>query len=1062
MAVREFVAKHLELLNLERQAEVEQTSELLGKLSTRELERRGICLLKLHVASQATGLYGRAVLTFEPLRVQGQEGKLPAHNFGSGDIAGVSVSNSDTTSSSLLASGIVSKVTATSIAVAFEENVEGLSRGHDVTYKLTKLANDVTYRRLKRALHELDEYRAGPAVRLIEVLYGEGEIGSPMRLPAPDGNSSEGLKYFNQKLNESQREAVTFALGQREVAVIHGPPGTGKTTTVVEVILQAVQQGMKVLACAPSNVAVDNLVERLAAVPSCRPVRLGHPARLLPTIQRFALDAVLATSDGAAIVRDIRRDIDGALSQMRKTKDKDERYRLRDDVRFLRKDLKSREQRAIRDILTAADVVLATNTSASASGPLGVLDQGHFDLVVIDECAQSLEAACWIPLLSAPRCLLAGDHRQLPATIMSQKAAEEGLATSLMERIIDLHGNRVVRMLTMQYRMNDSIMQWSSDQLYDGKLESHETVAGHLLKDLPGVEENENTNLALLLIDTAGCDITELELEEEVSKGNEGEADLVAHHVDNLITSGLTPAQVCVIAPYNLQVDLLRLRLSGKYPGLEIKSVDGFQGREKEAVVISLVRSNDRGEVGFLTEDRRINVAITRARRHLAVICDSETVGKHAFLRSLLDYMTEHGEVRTAFEYEEVLESGSSAPRPDHLVFKSKRPASSPSSSKSAGARPKDYRGGQQRQRHEKGKGQSSVDPAQRSKEDATFRNEVKRRLAEFRKETAERIVSFPTSLNSHQRFVVHEIAEGLGLFHVSTGVAADRHIVVTKEKGELPAQPERVPSQAGDVPPPSSNGCADTNLTVDLDVDVEEFVTEVRTENVMENLSDEDKENEECVEAEAEERLKEASVEKAEMEGTKENVREGAKEESDKPNSDLRKCQYCPKKLPPGNLLLHEIRCEKIREEKERQNSATAGGRRRRNRAETKAKQKHSLEDAKEEEDFDALVALAVERDNRCNFVRCREKIALTGQGCPHCAKRYCFRHHVPEVHGCEEAARAHVRHQTLKAGVVTNGSGGPREKRVDPAHRANLQKKMERRLGQLGEQRQRKQKKK
>lgn len=294
---------------------------------------------------------------------------------------------------------------------------------------------------------------------------------------------------------------------------------------------------------------------------------------------------------------------------------------------------------------------MATNTGASDDGPLKLLPNDYFDLVVIDECAQALEASCWIPLMKAPKCILAGDHKQLPPTIISHKAAANGLSLSLMERLIQKYGEQVVRMLTVQYRMHNAIMQWASKQMYGGRLVAHKMVATHLLMDLPGVDSTEETTIPLLLIDTSGCGLLEIDEEDEQSKGNKGEVEIVTKHLQALIEAGVHPKDVAVIAPYNLQVQLLRKELSNKYPELEIKSVDGFQGREKEAVVLSLVRSNRRGEVGFLAEDRRINVAVTRARRHLVVVCDARTVSTHPFLKSLVDYMTEHGEVRTAFEY---------------------------------------------------------------------------------------------------------------------------------------------------------------------------------------------------------------------------------------------------------------------------------------------------------------------------------------------------------------------------------------------------------------------------
>ncbi|KAK7880609.1 hypothetical protein WMY93_032760, partial [Mugilogobius chulae] len=263
-----------------------------------------------------------------------------------------------------------------------------------------------------------------------------------------------------------------------------------------------------------------------------------------------------------------------------------------------------------------------------------LLPPDHFDCVVIDECAQALEGSCWIPLLRARKCVLAGDYKQLPPTIKSQSAASKGLSVSLMERLIQLYGDAVVRMLTIQYRMNRAIMDWASREI-----------------DLPGVAGVEETATPLLLIDTAGCGLNETDDSDELSKGNTGEVDIVELHIKALTDAGLKAKDIAVIAPYNLQVDLLRQKLSARHPQLEIKSVDGFQGREKEAVVLSLVRSNRKGEVGFLAENRRINVAVTRARRHIAVVCDTQTVQNHPFLKSLIDHMTQSGEVRTAFEY---------------------------------------------------------------------------------------------------------------------------------------------------------------------------------------------------------------------------------------------------------------------------------------------------------------------------------------------------------------------------------------------------------------------------
>ncbi|NXD09840.1 SMBP2 protein, partial [Nothocercus nigrocapillus] len=552
-------------------------------LSPRELQRRGLCLLRLQAAGQRTGLYGRLLVTFEG-RTGAPGAALPSHTFGPGDVVGLYESAGQ---GDALSTGVVTRVTATAVTVAFEESREGLlSVGREGSYRLLKLANDITYKRLKKALIALSQYHSGPASGLIDVLFFSSEPST--------FSETRPLQLHNASLDASQREAVSFALAQRELAIIHGPPGTGKTTTLVEIILQAVQQGLRVLCCAPSNVAVDNLAERLAGA-GARLVRLGHPARLLEPLQQHALDAVLARGDGARIVADIRKEIDQALVP-KKAQDKGERSHFLSEIKVLRKELKEREEAAMTSALTHASVILATNTGASSEGPLRLLPETHFDVVVLDECAQALEASCWIPLLRAPKCVLAGDHKQLPPTIISHKAAAEGLSLSLMERLVARWGERATRMLTVQHRMHEAIMRWASSEMYGGRLSAHPAVARHLLRDLPGVAATEETTIPLLLIDTAGCGLFELEEEDEQSKGNPGEVRLAGLHVQALLEAGVKARDVAVVAPYNLQVDMLREHLCHRYPELEIKSVDGFQGREKEAVILSFVRSNRKGK----------------------------------------------------------------------------------------------------------------------------------------------------------------------------------------------------------------------------------------------------------------------------------------------------------------------------------------------------------------------------------------------------------------------------------------------------------------------------------
>ncbi|KAM8968612.1 DNA-binding protein SMUBP-2 [Sarcophilus harrisii] len=993
-SVESFVTRQLELLEQEREAEVQEKRAWQEGVSPKELQRRGVCLLKLQVVSQRTGLYGRLLVVLEP-RTWEPAAALPSNSFGPGDIVGLYESAPD---SAALATGVLTRVTQRAVTVALDEVQDGavvLDPGG--LYRLLRLANDVTYKRLKKALLALNQHRSGPAAPLIDVLLCASEPSSPV--------PPQTLTFCNSNLDTSQKEAVAFALAQKELAIIHGPPGTGKTTTVLEVVLQAVHRGLKVLCCAPSNVAVDNLVERLAAQKQ-KVLRLGHPARLLDAIQHHCLDAVLARSDQAQIVADIRKDIDRVKGM--KTLDKRDKSYGRNELKLLRKELREREEAAMLRSLSWADVILATNTGASPDGPLKLLPDNYFDVVVIDECAQALEASCWIPLLKARKCVLAGDHQQLPPTIVSHQAASGGLALSLMERLIAKHGDKVVRMLTVQYRMHQAIMQWASDELYHGQLTAHSSVAGHLLKDLPGVVPTEETSIPLLLIDTAGCGLFELEDEDEQSRGNPGEVRLVSLHVQALVDAGVRVGDMAVITPYNLQVDLLRQQLSPKYPELEIKSVDGFQGREKEAVILSFVRSNRKGEVGFLAEDRRINVAVTRARRHVAVVCDSRTIGSDAFLKRLVDYFTLRGEVRTAFEYlddivpdnycHEGPQSGQAGRRPGDPARPGPRPR--PEGRKARGGH-KSGRSGTPGQPPEGPRVNGEGRPGAPEGAVDSFRT----RIVDFL-ESSETLLEFPASLNSHDRMLVHQLAEEHGLKHESVGEGKKRYISVRK-KG-VPAVPTPTPA-AAPAAAPSATGPSPTS-----------------TESEGQGLQ--------CPGP----------------------GRPGLSPgEQDPPGSpgDSRS-QKAPHRqreetgqAGPGQRA------------RERQDPAGSGAPKVSGRKKGKGRKGPTGGDGAAEEDFDALISAAIKADSTCGFSGCKASVVTLGQLCPHCAHRFCLRHHIPEVHGCGEKARAQARQRISREGVLYAGSG-MKAKGPDPVKRVHLQRRLDQKLVELSSQRKSKKK--
>jgi ATP-dependent RNA/DNA helicase IGHMBP2 len=624
-----FVALHTALLETERRAEIDSVQKLQATLPDTELERRGLTLRRLVVADLETGVGGRAHAILASSRGEA----LSAHRFGPGDTVALRP-NGDKMAEPI--GGVVVRVRSDKLIVALEDEDAELPD----LLRIDRLTSDVTYRRLSAALRALQRDRSPPGLGVRQVAFGQKP---PLFAAKPPDHD---IAWLDQTLDASQRLAVAHALRAEHVALIHGPPGTGKTTAVVELIRQAVARGERVLACAPSNVAVDNLVERLATA-AVRVVRLGHPARMLPSVVQHALDAQVEASPDRKVARDLQRDIDNKQRKLQRTDGWHARRDLRGELKRLRAELRDYETTTTRAVLDTASVVAATLTGSAD----GLLDGQRFDLAVIDEAAQAIEASCWIAIPRATRLVLAGDHLQLAPTIISDDAARQGLARTLFARLADgPHGAEVTRMLTVQYRMHEAIMQWSSLALYGGQITAAAAVAAHRLRDLPGVTAGPDTDCAVLLLDTAGCGLEETETADDGSKANPGEAAIVAKHVENLLAAGVATAQVGVITPYNAQVQLLRERL-GRHEGLEISTVDGFQGREKEAIVLSLVRSNSDGQVGFLADARRLNVAVTRARRHVCVIGDSATLANDTFLAGLLDYCQINGEHRSAWEY---------------------------------------------------------------------------------------------------------------------------------------------------------------------------------------------------------------------------------------------------------------------------------------------------------------------------------------------------------------------------------------------------------------------------
>jgi predicted DNA helicase len=409
-----------------------------------------------------------------------------------------------------------------------------------------------------------------------------------------------------------------------------GAFGTGKTRTLVEVVRQCLARGERVLVSAASNTAVDNLAERLIAlrVPL---VRLGHPARVAAEVEGRTLDALVEASDAYKLGKSWTAESE----QIRRTAEKRhargaltyrERRGMFNEANRLLKDARKLLATAQDSVLIQTRVVCATCSGADTK----LLSRFTFDRVVIDEATQAPDPISLIALLKAPRAVLAGDPRQLPPTIIDDEAARAGLATTWFERIAREQA-ALVAMLTVQHRMNTQLMRFPSDSMYEGKLVAAADVAERSLADL-GVRDDPLRPGPLVFIDTAGRGWEEERTGEDPSTRNPGHAERVSAELRRLLRRGLRPEQLAVITPYEAQARLLRgLLPEERALGLEIGTVDGFQGREKEAVLVDLVRSNPEGQVGFLSDIRRMNVALTRARRFLLVLGDSATLGGHPY-----------------------------------------------------------------------------------------------------------------------------------------------------------------------------------------------------------------------------------------------------------------------------------------------------------------------------------------------------------------------------------------------------------------------------------------------
>lgn len=613
----------LSLVELEQQTEVQLFTQRVAEVSLGEQRKTGYTWHPLKIVSSDTTTGNR--LRLEIARMSAMD--APVVFQPNSAVVLAAWENGKMTK---YTRGVVTKVSNERLSVVLEEE-ELPEWAEDASLGLTLMYDATTYQEMIKALQAVIDAQGNRLAELREILTGN-------RAPALTDNI---LVHLPQSLNQQQQQAVALAHKAKDVAIVHGPPGTGKTTTLIEIICQTVEREKRVLVTAPSNAAADLLVEKLAKR-ALRVVRIGNPARVSEELQALTLEAQIEQHPDYKQMLQWRRTAAQLFLQANKFK-RNFDQQAREQRRLLRQEAKDYLQLAnkteayiINDLLAKTQVIVSTLTGAAHI----LLKNYHFQTVFIDEAAQALEPAAWIAISKANRVIMAGDHCQLPAVVKSEEAARKGLSISLMERCMNsAYQAHMSVMLTVQYRMHPDIMAFPSHWFYQNKLQA-----------APSVEQTwiDEQLAPLTFIDTAGCGFNETTDEATGSIFNELEADLLVKII--ACEQGVLPCEVSVISPYQAQVKLLREKCAA-LPHVEVNTIDSFQGQEREVVYISLVRANPEGKIGFLNDLRRSNVAMTRAKKRLVIVGDSATLSCHPYYRSLIEFAIEKNYYRSAWEW---------------------------------------------------------------------------------------------------------------------------------------------------------------------------------------------------------------------------------------------------------------------------------------------------------------------------------------------------------------------------------------------------------------------------
>jgi ATP-dependent RNA/DNA helicase IGHMBP2 len=492
------------------------------------------------------------------------------------------------------------------------------------------LFDENSYKEMQQALDIANKNKEEHKEVLTKVLIGK-------KTPSADNIITT---IATKGLNTYQQQAVLKIVNANELAIVHGPPGTGKTTTLIQAIIALLNNGAKkILVAAPSNTAVDVVSEKLH-LNGVKVLRIGNPVRVSEALQTLTLDEKICNHATNVQIKKLRRQANDYRDMAQKYKrnfgiaEREKRKALFTEARKIMDDVEKMEAYIIKDILDNTQVVTATLVASNNYA----IKHLSYDAVIIDEAGQALEPACWIPILKTQKLILAGDHCQLPPTIKSIEAAKAGLEKTLLEKCVEQYP-QCVSLLQEQYRMHQQIMQYSSTVFYNNKLVANDSVKSHTV--YPNDKPVE-------FIDTAGTGYAEAI--EGTAISNMEEASLVLNHLSTYLATlqqidiNATP-NIAVISPYKQQINMLKGLVENNtylknYAGsLMVNTIDSFQGQEKDIIYISLVRSNDEGNIGFLSDLRRTNVAMTRARKKLVIFGDSATLSRHKFYDELIQYV---------------------------------------------------------------------------------------------------------------------------------------------------------------------------------------------------------------------------------------------------------------------------------------------------------------------------------------------------------------------------------------------------------------------------------------